>query len=191
MLFTADLSFDTHDKNRVDVHLTVNVKPLNRIFDTDLHHAPVREHLKPTVKMLEANEGYILHTFEINGIASVCAQSKKASPRSPVAIGLRIESSEEVPALILESKKESESPADVDAHLTHMEMELMRITAAMTQLLKEADLNRDQDERFHEQTMEMVKATTFWPIVQVCVLLMTGFTQASHIVQFFKRRRII
>jgi emp24/gp25L/p24 family/GOLD len=171
--------------------LTVTVKPLNRIFDTDLHHAPVREHLKPTVKMLEANEGYILHTFEMNGIASVCAQSKKASPRFPLALGLRIESSEEVPSLILESKKASESPADVDAHLTHMETELIRITGAMTQLLKEADLNRIQDERFHAQTLEMVKATTFWPIVQVCVLLMTGFTQASHIVQFFKRRRII
>jgi emp24/gp25L/p24 family/GOLD len=191
LISSLDLSFGRNDKNYANVILTVNVIPLNRIFDTELHHAPVREHLKATVHTLEANEGYILHTFEMNGIANVCVQSKSASQRFPVAIGLRIETSDEIPSLVVENKRALESPADVDAHLTHMEMELKRITASMTQLLNEADLNRDQDERFHQLTMEMVKATTFWPIVQVCVLLMTGFTQASHIVQFFKRRRII
>lgn len=186
-----DLIFDKHSDNYADVRLTVNVKPLNRVFETDLHHAPVREHLNPTSILLEQNEGYLLHTFEVNGVASVCIQSKKASPGRPIVFGFQIETSDEVPSLIIESKKASGTPADVDSHLSHMEMEFKRITASMTQLLHEADLNRDQDELFHAQTMEMVAATTFWPIVQVCVLLMTGFTQASHIVQFFKKRRII
>ena len=186
----TDLVTDKNDKNYGEVLLTVNLKPLNRVFDTDLHSASVREHLKPSTLTIAEPEGSLMHTFEMDGVAHVCIQAKRASKRNPMAIGFRVETSHEVTSLANLKASEGQ-PADVDSHLTHMETELERITAAMGQLLHEADLNKDQDERFHEQTIEMVKATTFWPIVQVCVLVMTGFTQASHIIRFFKTRRII
>ena len=57
--------------------------------------------------------------------------------------------------------------------------------------LSEADFAKERDSVYHTKTDAMNKATTFWPIMHVCILLATGFTQANHIVQFFKKRRII
>lgn len=72
-----------------------------------------------------------------------------------------------------------------------MEMEMKRIQTAIKGILRQADFAKERDAVFHQQTAAMHSATIFWPIVQSCVLIMTGFTQASHIVRFFKSRRII
>jgi hypothetical protein len=81
--------------------------------------------------------------------------------------------------------------AKVASHLSTMVTELQRISHSMKSILSEADFAKERDSIFHRQTQAMDQATIFWPIVQVCVLLMTGFAQASHIVRFFKSRRIL
>lgn len=173
--------------------MTVNVRPRNRVFETDLHNAPVRDHLKPTSHLIEAQQGSVTHEMEMDGTATICLRASTASAKNTMAFGLQVSTSEEIPSMRLlhEKAKRDAVTTDVDQHLTHMENELQRITTAMDVVLKEADLNQNQDAIFHQQTIAMHSATTFWPIVQVCVLLMTGFTQASHIVRFFKSRRII
>ena len=188
-----DLITDRQDPNYGPTVLTVNVKSANRVYDTDLHTAPIRQRLKPLSHAIKAKEGVATNQFEVDGTATVCVRASTATPKNPMAFALHIESSEEVPSLIKDAvqKKDAVTATDMDEHLTHMERELNRITSAMSHVLKEADRNKDQDAIFHRQTIAMHSATTFWPIVQVCVLLMTGFTQASHIVRFFKSRRII
>jgi emp24/gp25L/p24 family/GOLD len=79
----------------------------------------------------------------------------------------------------------------VDAHLSHMEVELQRMRTAMRAVLSEADFAKDRDSLYHQEARDLDQATIFWPIVQVCVLVMTGVAQVSHIVNFFKSRRII
>lgn len=153
--------------------------------------APVRDKLKPLSKLLEERQDKIVHKFELAGTANICIRVSKASSKNPVAFAFRVETSEEIPEIKDDATTTKKEEADVNQHLTHMERELRRIRSAMEHVLREADLNKNQDAIFHEQTLAMHSATTFWPIVQVCVLLMTGFTQASHIVRFFKSRRII
>lgn len=198
-LLNVDLITDVHDANFGPTFLTVSVKPSNRILDTDLHSAPVRQRLKPLSHPVETKEGVVTHQFEVDGTADVCVRATKATAAHPLTFAWRIESSDEVPAILVQdtvrkmnaAATPTTTAAVLDEHLTHMERELQRITTAMSHVLKEADHNKDQDALFHQQTIAMHSATTFWPIVQVCVLLMTGFTQASHIVRFFKSRRII
>jgi hypothetical protein len=36
----------------------------------------------------------------------------------------------------------------------------------------------------------MNRASQYWPIIHLVVLLVTGFTQANHIIRFFKSRHI-
>ena len=88
-------------------------------------------------------------------------------------------------------EEEKKELGDFSKHLSHMEMEVARIEKAMHAALKNADFLKEQDAVFHKQAQDMDSATMFWPIVRVCVLIMTGFTQARHIVEFFKQRRII
>jgi emp24/gp25L/p24 family/GOLD len=193
---TIDMDFDdshpivSHSK----AYITINVKPHNRVFDTDLHHAPIRNRLKPLAHTIDKNEGTLYHTMEVDGTAKICIRATDTDKVDDhnMVFGLRIMTSEEQPELIRTHGKDKDTtPANVERHLTHVEMELQRISTAMESVLKEADVNQERDTKFHKQTLAMHSATTFWPIVQVCVLLMTGFTQTSHIVHFFKSRRII
>ena len=169
------------------VKIRVELRPWNRVYEQDLHEAPVRERTKIVSETVSKAESSFLYEFGVDGTAEICLQALDATPHNPVAAGIRVETSEELPSLA----KRPEPVADVGDHLTHMETELVRISGAMQQLIHEAHMNQEQDELFHEQTLAMHSATTFWPIVQLCVLLMTGFTQASHIVRFFKSRRLI
>ena len=187
LLHCLDLILDRTDQKYAPTYVTIDVKPANRVYDTDLHMAPVREKLNPLSKLIDARKGQFFHKYEVSGTANICIRASSASSKKPIAFALRVETSEEIPEINDATKQE----ANVDQHLTHMERELKRIQSAMEHVLREADLNKKQDAVFHEQTLAMNAATTFWPIVQVCVLLMTGFTQASHIVRFFKSRRII
>ena len=165
------------------------------MYETDLHLAPIRNRLKPLSHSINKKEGTLFHTMEVAGIATICIRVQtSASNRPSLAFGLRIVSSDEQPEIqrLAEIEKAKGAPkTNVDAHLSHMELELQRISRAMEVVLKEANQNRDRDDKFHQQALAMHSASTFWPIVQVCVLLMTGFTQTTHIVRFFKSRRII
>lgn len=137
--------------------------------------------------MLEDPEGSIVHQFEMDGKGRVCVRSEKASPTRPLLFKFRIQSDSDEEPLA----EEKAAMGDFSAHLTHMEMEIGRVEKSMHGVLKNADFLKEQDALFHKQAQDMDSATLFWPIVQVCVLLMTGFTQARHIVEFFKQRRII
>lgn len=184
VLWLLDMANVDSDPGLEPLRLTVNTVPANRISDTDLHHAPIRDRLKPLSEKLHNTKAEFPFKFEAGGVANVCL---KSSAKKPMIYGLRITSNEELPNEV----KEEEEKADLNMHLSHMERELQRITRALTYVLKEADVNKDQDELFHKQTLALHESTTFWPIVQVCVLLSTGFAQARHIVKFFKSRRII
>jgi emp24/gp25L/p24 family/GOLD len=204
MLRFLDMEFDT-DTHPIQsdgtAYITLNVKPHNRIYETDLHHAPIRDRLKPIAHTISKAEGILYHTMEVDGTAKICiratANKREQHGNNPndhhKVFGLRIVTSEEQPELLISQggKQKEQDPVNVDGHLTHVELELQRITMAMDLVVKEANVNQERDTKFHKQTLAMHSATTFWPIVQVCVLLMTGFTQTSHIVHFFKSRRII
>jgi hypothetical protein len=75
--------------------------------------------------------------------------------------------------------------------LTFIEDQLFHYEKKMHIMLRTADLVREHDAIYHKKADAMYQATIFWPIVHVGILLVTGFTQAQHIVNFFKQRRII
>ena len=176
----------------------MDVRPSNRVIETKHHEAPVRSNLKPTKQVLDAKEGRIKHKFEKDGEADICFKAPERPKRGAH------NKNDEKPHFYrftyhvrvadgLDGEDEEGSPqqADINSHLSHMEKEFQRIERGMHTILREAEFSKEREAHFHKQTESMNSAAMFWPIVQVCVLLMTGFTQASHIVQFFKRRRII
>lgn len=183
-------------------YITINTIPSKRVLDTVLHMSPIKSRLKPTSQTLSNRTGIIYHQIEVDGTAVICIRSTMANKKHVQRFSLHIETNINDSTITLpknyyknkENKKliqEPEIKVDVDEHLSYMEMEIQRILIHMNHILKEAEFNKDQDTLFHKQTLAMHSATTFWPIVQVCILLATGFTQANHIIQFFKSRRII
>jgi hypothetical protein len=187
------MDFDDSHPTSSKAYLTITERPHHRVFDTDLHHAPIRDRLKPLVHTMTKNEDTLYHKMEVDGTAKVCIRATDTDKGADYSMifGLRLTTSDEEPELYRQLEKDNPTTTDVDGHLSHVEMELKRIKTAMEVVLKEANHNQEQDAKFHKQTLAMHSAITFWPMLQVCVLLMTGFTQTSHIIHFFKSRRII
>lgn len=124
--------------------------------------------------------------MELNGIANICIQAPRhkqhnSEPRDIFRYALQILHPQEVPS----------KPADVNSHLSYIEQEMSRIESGMQTIQRQADYAKNRDTDMHRQFAAMHSTTFYWPVVQVVVLLVTGFTQASHIVHFFKTRRIL
>jgi len=181
-----DIILDKKDEDYARTHLTINVRPANRVTDTKLHSAPILDRLHPKSLVLTKREGTLEHRFEVDGQADVCIRNQGAGSENPMRFGLRIVKTDHDVITPIAG-----TGSDLDGHLSHMEMEMKRIESGMKRVLSEADFSKERDALFHKQTLSMHSATLFWPIVQVFVLLATGFAQASHIVRFFQSRRII
>ena len=71
-----------------------------------------------------------------------------------------------------------------------MENTLSSLVSKTEMILRQADYAKQLEVEFHEQSIAMSKASQWWPMLQLSVLLITGFTQANHIIQFFKKHHI-
>jgi hypothetical protein len=67
----------------------------------------------------------------------------------------------------------------------------MKLTDDMDGVLREADMAKTREVEFHNQSASMHAASQWWPILQMVVLLATGFTQASAMIHFFKSKRLV
>ena len=179
--FALDIPLDKSDSKYSPAFINVNVRPATNVKD-ERHKHPLLDQLKSTNQVLTERFGNFTHRFEVDGTANVCVRSASANLQHPQRFGLRV---------ILEDRGPiSQSNVVVQTHLGSIGLEMSRIGDTMKRVLSEADMAKDRDTAYHKQTQEMDQATIFWPVVQVCVLLMTGFAQASHIVRFFKSRMI-
>lgn len=162
------------------------------------HGRKQKEQRQQVVKDLDAKKGNVQFTTVMDGKVTICVQSLTASAISPTPISLRVTESpagEEV----LSPPKEAETPVlKVDTqsqrkakeHFSQMEKTLTSLISKTEMILRQADFAKELEVEFHEQSIAMNKASQWWPIVQLCVLLVTGFTQANHMVQFFRKHHI-
>ena len=191
----TDIDFSTAGASNNPTYIDISVQPANRIIRGDLHEAPVRDHLRPTKEVVTAATGTVYHKMEVDGTASVCIRAprrdlrktakNKVADRQVLKYSVRIVATDEVP------EQYKSKPADVNDHLSYMELEMGRIKESMEGILRQADFAKDQDAAMHRQ-FEAFNATTFyWPMMQIFLLILTGFAQVHNIVHFFKTRRII
>jgi hypothetical protein len=136
---------------------------------------------------MKQESGSFVHKVKRDAVVNFCIRASSAGTKNPMRFALRLEELGDEEAAAVKVPPSN----SVDSHLTSMEEQLNRIESEMHAVLREADFARERDSVYHIKTDAMHKATTFWPIVHVCILLATGFTQANHIVHFFKKRRII
>mmetsp|Transcript_13618 Transcript_13618/g.29483 ORF Transcript_13618/g.29483 Transcript_13618/m.29483 type:complete len:262 (+) Transcript_13618:108-893(+) len=151
------------------------------------------------VKDLETKKGNVEYVTRYDGAVSICVQSLTASSISPTPISLRVSESPAGEEMVSdtppekttgEEKLDSESQRNAKEHFSQMEKTLNGLISKTDMILRQADYAKELEVEFHEQSIAMNKASQWWPIVQLCVLLVTGFTQANHMVQFFRKHHI-
>ena len=72
-----------------------------------------------------------------------------------------------------------------------LEAHLMKLNSKMSEVLSEADYMKDKEVMFHQQCERTNKASQIWPILQVSILVFTGYIQVRSLKNFFKSKKLI
>lgn len=131
------------------------------------------------------------------GDVHVCVEILELEGRKyprPTLVGLRM--IESTPPIGLDHPGVTEKQTEQERklalkHLSETERILMNMIRETNTLLKNAQMVKDDELAFHTKSVEMNAASRWWPILHVIVLLVTGFTQANHVIKFFKGMHII
>jgi len=184
---------------------TITVYPSDNGESSHGRHAHNRNH-DPRAQQdkfitdLNAKKGNVQYITKQDGQVSICVQSLTASAVNPTPISLRVtessaggesvgpgkEATYEEPGKTLDS----ESQRNAKVHFSQMEKTLSGLISKTDMILKQADYAKELEVEFHEQSIAMNRASQWWPILQLSVLLITGFTQANHMIQFFRKHHI-
>jgi hypothetical protein len=146
----------------------------------DRHPRRSKAHTSTTV--LERTSGKLLYETEVDGTVQVCIRAQAASTDNPVRVSLMV-------ATGLDSLHYKHQ--EMEHHLSKLQVALMKLTDDMGGILREADMAKTREVEFHNQSVSMHAASQWWPILQILVLLATGFTQVKAMVQFFKTKRLV
>ena len=160
-------------------------------------HGRIREELsakKGSIKFLVGND---------SGTVEICVQSIVASTNKPARIHLKVdmaaseeeENNDEYDGGSGTKKETPKDPEHLEHHqisskMSRLERDLQTLQNRVKACINNADYNKDQEAIFHEQSISMNRASKYWPIIQLIVLIVTGFTQANHIVRYLKTHHI-
>ena len=61
----------------------------------------------------------------------------------------------------------------------------------MAYILQTSDEQKNMESDFHSQSEDMNRATMWWPVVQIGVIVMTATGWVTGVVGFFKKTKLI
>jgi hypothetical protein len=133
-------------------------------------------------------------TGEEDGTVEICVQSILAAIKNPVRFTMKVTSvaadKEDGESSTVQSDGKSLDTSQLTSQMGRLERDIQTLHNRVKACLNNADFNKDQEAAFHQQSISMNKAARYWPMIQLIVILLTGFTQANHIVQYFRTHHI-
>lgn len=166
-------------------------------------HGRVREELTQTEGRIE------FMTSKIAGNLEVCVQSILASTKKPARIHIQADMAasdreyddddqvfDDDDDGTAKKKEKTNDPEhlehkEISTKMSRLERDLHTLKSRVKACQNNADFNKEQEAAFHLQSISMNRAARYWPIIQLTVLLVTGFTQANHIVRYLKSHHIV
>eukprot|EP00550_Attheya_septentrionalis_P013034 CAMPEP_0198298936 /NCGR_PEP_ID=MMETSP1449-20131203/42750_1 /TAXON_ID=420275 /ORGANISM="Attheya septentrionalis, Strain CCMP2084" /LENGTH=237 /DNA_ID=CAMNT_0044000337 /DNA_START=210 /DNA_END=923 /DNA_ORIENTATION=+ len=183
-----DLVLDGPDSGPVSISVRL-ARPVASMRD---YRAKDRRQQMERLKMagvetvqLKEQQGSISYDVPMDGEVDVCIRASPASREHPMRFGIEITSE----AMMNDDGDPQNNSGN--KHLSNMDHTTRRLEGVLARILSEADYAKEREMVFHNQSIAMNAASMWWPILQLCILLVTGFTQVSHMVRFFKTRHII
>lgn len=149
----------------------------------------VREELKEREGTIEFRTG------KDDGTVDICVQSITANRNSPsrVMLNVTMVMSDELEAeenIIDENAGDALEHSELKSQMTRLERDLQTLNNRVLATLNNAEFNKDQEAEFHARSVRIGAAALYWPIIQITVIIVTGFTQANHIVKYMKAHHI-
>ena len=132
------------------------------------------------------------------GYLEVCLQCYTASPDSPSRVAwsfslpneeketerqLQVDRQKYLEQLNVENKLITQETSRISA-------ELMRLHRRARALADDAQYSKQNEENFRNMSMQLHRAVHYWPMIRILVLLIGGYLQVTHVVNFMKSRHI-
>lgn len=175
---------------------------LLEIRDVEAESDDVDHRLRKTLTEPSGTFQYDLkHSF--SGTLEICIGIRQQSGRrypKPSLVSMYVVQATTVDSFFEETEEEmrkakrnvlDEDQKHARVHLNYLDRVVANLVKEANLLLSTADQIKDQESSFHQKSIDMNSASKWWPMLHIMVLLATGFTQANHIVSFFKSRHII
>ena len=92
------------------------------------------------------------------------------------------------------SKAKSEETEDQNkghAHMNYVEKTIFNMLRETSFLQNNVEGQRKAETRFFQKSKDMHQSIKRWPIIHLVVLIVTGFLQARHMINFFKSRGVM
>jgi hypothetical protein len=135
-------------------------------------------------------------TGDTDGTVDICVQSINAEKSSPSRFMLNVtveQTMDPEQQEVMDRQNKGLDPLEtnmVKVQMSRLERDMQTLSNRVSTILKNADVNKDQEVAFHDQSAAINRAATYWPIIRLTVLVVTGFTQANHIVRYMKTHHI-
>jgi hypothetical protein len=133
------------------------------------------------------------------GGVDICVQSIVASPHTPVRFNLYVDVNEDMAEdswidsfvtneVVIQTMEQVNEAKVV---MSQLEKDMRSLTNRVRTIMNSADYNKEQEAEFHDQSVQMNRAASYWPIIRLIFLFLTGFVQVNHIITYMKSRHII
>ena len=197
-----DMSITVVQKNGLSGVLASRQRKLaNADDDNDVDEEEKKKGTGRVREELDQKSGSILFlTGETDGQVEVCVQSVMASIKNPTRISIQVNmaaSEDDDDSDDLTKQQATDGTGDgkmehseVQAKMSRLERDIQTLNNRVKAALNNADYNKEQEAAFHQQSVNMNRAATYWPIIQLVILLVTGFTQANHIITYLRTHHI-
>jgi hypothetical protein len=146
---------------------------------------------------LVRRQGSIEYTTDNeDGTVNICVQSIVASKENPQRIHVNVVVDEDTAGDGYEEEPEKKTAAmleqagEVKQTMTRLEKDMHSLTNRVKTIINSADFNKEQEVGFHDQSIAMNRAASYWPIIRLVFLFVTGFAQVNHIIGFMKTHHI-
>lgn len=150
-------------------------------------------------EQIEKPEGsFTYKSGDLEGSLEVCIQSYTATAESPSRVALDVKSlveSNDLENLLqrerdLVNKKVESENAIVKEETSRITTELLRMHRRAQGIAADAQYDKKREEDFRKKSITLNRAVRYWPMFRMFVLLVSGYLQISHVVDYMKRRHI-
>ncbi|KAI2514087.1 emp24/gp25L/p24 family/GOLD [Fragilaria crotonensis] len=117
----------------------------------------------------------------------ICIQCMTATPNTPARFSLKVDMEPYVDPAI-EAARHME---DIHQTVSSIEKELQSLERKLGMILNLAEWSKQQEITVHSRSIAISRATAYWPMIHIAVLVIASYIQASHVARFFKKHRIL
>ena len=140
-------------------------------------------------------------TGERDGFVEICVQAYLATAKDPRRFGMSVvlKSME-----VYNREKEAKEPVKAFPNVPQQIQSDMTLAVETSRITKELErhkqrvqdisgnmaASKDRQASFHETSVSLSRGVRRYPIFRICILLVAGYMQASHVVRYMRSRHI-